>query len=55
MGTKKGTQWFFIEKKAKRQANRIDKVNILFWNVTALTRKGKKYIQDYDYVTLLET
>ena len=49
---------FFIEKKAKRQANRIDKVNIIFRNVARLTRKDKdfwEYIQDYDYVALLET
>ena len=57
MGTKKGKQWFFIEK-AKRQANGIDQVNIVFWNVAGLTRKDKdfwEYIQDYDYVALLET
>ena len=31
METKKGKQWFFfIKKKARRQANRIDKVNIIF-------------------------
>ena len=30
---------FFIKKKAKRQANRIDKVNVIFWNVARLTRK----------------
>ena len=57
MGTKKGKQWFFIEKKAKRQTNGIDKVNIVFWNVAGLTRKDKdfsEYIQDFDYVALLE-
>ena len=57
MGTKKGKRWFFIEKKANGQAYRIDKVNIIFWNVAELTRKYEafwEYIQDYDYVTLLE-
>ena len=58
MGTQRGKQWFFIEKKAKGQANRIDKVNIIFWNAAGLTRKYKdfwEYIQEYDYVALLET
>ena len=40
---KKESNGFFIEKKAMRRANRTDKVNITFWSVGALTRKGSTY------------
>ena len=58
MVTKKGKQWFFIGKKARRHASRIDMVIIIFWNVAESTRKDKdywEYIQDYDYAALLKT
>ena len=37
------TMVFFIEKKARSQANRIDKVNIIFQNVAGLTGKDKVF------------
>ena len=52
MDTRKGRQWFLIEKKARRQS---DEVNIIFWNIAGLTRKDFwDYIHNYDCVALLQ-
>lgn len=58
MGTKIEKQSLFKETKAKRQVNKMEKVNIIFWNVAGLIRRDQdfwKYFQVYDYVELLET